>query len=221
MSKHLNRKELREDKFVNTVLASLDWLKNNARNYLPYGVALVIVIVFVGILGIRRQSAETTVSEAVYRVISLYARNTPENNEQALSLCVQMIKQNSQRKGIELFWFYQGNLLYKLERFEDAKGVFQGFLEKTPDHEYAALVRQSLGYCYEELKQYPDAEKIFLELNENGEAFLTPQILLDLARIQSLQGRNEDARSVYDRIILEFEETEYANIAQAHRAFLN
>ena len=221
MPKHIDRKGLKEDAFVDSILGLVNWIKSHRVECLRFSVlSIVILVCAVGWIK-HTKGKKLTVSNNLFQIMSLYQAPNVEAHERALEICQNTIAEYADDKSIDGIMFYEGNLLYRLDRFEESMNVFQLFLEKYPQHEFYGIIESNLAKAYEELKEYEKSEKV-LEgiLQKTKDEYIEPNVLLDLARIQGLLGNYEKARKTYDSISRDYAGTEYADIAKSHKDFL-
>jgi len=221
MSKHIDRKELKEDAFVNSILGFVNWIKLHRVECLRFSVlSIVILVCALGWIKYTK-TKKLAVSNNLFQIMSFYQAPNAEEHERALEICQNTIAEYADDKNIDGIMFYEGNLLYRLDRFEESKNVFQLFLEKYPQHEFYEIIESNLAKAYEELKEYEKSEKVLEGILQKTEGkYIEPNVLLDLARIQGLLRNYEKARKTYDLIARDYEGTEYADIAKSHKDFL-
>ena len=100
--------------------------------------------------------------------------------------------------------FYLGNCLFAMKKFDEAIDAYTNFLKQVSSQpQLALLAYDSLGYCYEEKKNYKKALENFQKtitpypgLGENG--------YLNVGRCYDALGDSEGSLNVYKKFLLEF-----------------
>ena len=177
MPKHIDRKGLKEDAFVDSILGLLNWIKSHRVECLRFSV-LFIVILVCAVGWIKHvKGKKLTVSNNLFQIMSLYQAPNVEAHERALEICQNTIAEYADDKSLDGIMFYEGNLLYRLDRFEESMNVFHLFLEKYPQHEFYEIIQSNLAKAYEELKEYEKAEKVLEEILQKAKAeYIEPNV---------------------------------------------
>ncbi|MGQ3684532.1 MAG: tetratricopeptide repeat protein [Candidatus Loosdrechtia sp.] len=109
--------------------------------------------------------------------------------------------------------FQRGIVYYNLKNYDDAIRSYNDFLNKYGSHPIAPLVRQSLGYAYEEKGLLPEAIQQF-ERVAGYNNFLAAQARLDSGRCYENLGQTSDAIRSYTKIGELFPASNWAVMAQ-------
>ncbi|MDR4499145.1 MAG: tetratricopeptide repeat protein [Candidatus Scalindua sp.] len=108
-----------------------------------------------------------------------------------------------------------GNTQYKAGKFEDAILTYNEFIVEYNKHPLLSIVRQSLGYAYEEMGQFKDAVNQFEKILNNDEAvFLKAQASLDAGRCYEKLEQLDPASTAYKKVIAVSPESYFAKMAQ-------
>ena len=106
-----------------------------------------------------------------------------------------------------------GNTQYKAGKFEDAILTYNEFIVEYSKHPLLSIVRQSLGYAYEEKGQFKDAVNQFEKILSNNEAvFLKAQASLDAGRCYEKLEQLDTALAAYKKAIDASPESYFANM---------
>jgi tetratricopeptide (TPR) repeat protein len=100
---------------------------------------------------------------------------------------------------------------------EAAKALpwFEKAVSSAPNTTERAFALNALGFAQEGAGKFTDAFTSFEKaLNAGGAENLKGDLLLNMARVQAAAGDAAKARGVYDRIISEMPDTEYARTAE-------
>jgi len=109
-------------------------------------------------------------------------------------------------------YFDHGDFAKALSWYEKAKDSTSGFER--------AVALSSVGYSYENLGKPGEAVAVFQKALELGEGSLKGDLLMAIARCQETLHDSSKARSIYDRILSELPNTEYAKAADINKAQL-
>jgi outer membrane protein assembly factor BamD (BamD/ComL family) len=108
-----------------------------------------------------------------------------------------------------------GNAQYNVKKYDDAIITYREFITRYGSHPLAPLIRQSLGYVFEEKEQLKDAIEQFEEIAKDPEAtYLKAQAGLDTGRCYEKLGQLNSAVAAYKDIIASYPESGCATMAR-------
>jgi outer membrane protein assembly factor BamD (BamD/ComL family) len=108
-----------------------------------------------------------------------------------------------------------GNAQYNVKKYDDAIITYREFITSYGSHPLAPLIRQSLGYVFEEKKQLKEAIEQFEEIAKDPEAtYLKAQVGLDTGRCYEKLGQSNSAVAAYKDIIATYPESGSATMAR-------
>ncbi|KKO18167.1 MAG: hypothetical protein DCC43_14560 [Candidatus Brocadia sp.] len=110
--------------------------------------------------------------------------------------------------------FQLGNVYYRLKNYDEAIRAYQDFLARHSGHSLAPIVRQSLGYAYEEKGLFQEAVQQFEYLSTHGQNFLVAQGNWDAGRCYEKLGLTSDAIRSYSKTIELSPKSNWASMAQ-------
>lgn len=110
--------------------------------------------------------------------------------------------------------FQLGNVYYSLKNFDEAIRTYHDFLTRYSGHTLAPVVRQSLGYAYEEKGLFQDAVRQFEDISVNSHHFLVPQGNWDAGRCYEKLGQTNDAIRSYTKTVELSPNSNWATMAQ-------
>lgn len=110
--------------------------------------------------------------------------------------------------------FQLGNVYYRLKNYDEAIRAYHDFLARYSGHSLASVVRQSLGYAYEEKGLFQEAVKQFEDISANSQNFLVAQGNWDAGRCYEKLGQTNDAISSYTKTIELSPNSNWATMAQ-------
>ena len=109
------------------------------------------------------------------------------------------------------------NACFQTGDFEKARTYYQAYLDQyeMQDAFYWKAARSGLAACDEAEEKYEDAANQYLALaDEDPGSYLAPGFLLDAARCFSAAEQKDQARTLYDRVVDDYESTPYAREAR-------
>lgn len=109
--------------------------------------------------------------------------------------------------------FQLGNVYYSLKNYDAAIHEYNNFLDRYSDHPLAPIIKQSLGYAYEEKDLFQEAIKQFEDISA-GNGFLVAQENWDAGRCYEKLGQTADAIRSYTKTIELSPNSTWATMAQ-------
>lgn len=109
------------------------------------------------------------------------------------------------------------NAFFQTGDFEKARTYYSAYLDEygRQDAYFWSAARSGLAACDEEEEKYEEAANGYLGLaDEDPDSYLAPGLLLDAARCFNAAGEKDRARTLYDRVVEEYESTPYARDAR-------
>lgn len=107
-----------------------------------------------------------------------------------------------------------GNAQYKAKKFDDAIQTYNEFIAKYTRHPLVPIIRQSLGYAFEEKGQLQEAIKQYEEiLRDDDASYLMAGASLDAGRCYEKLEQLDPALTAYKRVIDTSPESYYAKMA--------
>ncbi|MEK6737914.1 MAG: tetratricopeptide repeat protein [Planctomycetota bacterium] len=109
--------------------------------------------------------------------------------------------------------FQLGNISYSLKNYDDAIREYNAFLDSYSGHPLTPIIRQSLGYAYEEKGLFPEAIKQF-EGASTANSSLLAQEGWDSGRCYEKTGQTNEAIRLYTRTVELSPNSNWAAMAQ-------
>jgi len=143
----------------------------------------------------------------------------PEQKKEALEGAIQeytFLKNNLSATGATPWLLSElGNAQYKVKKYDDAIITYREFISRYGNHPLAPLIRQSLGYVFEEKKQLKEAIEQFEEIARDPEAtYLKAQMGIDTGRCYEKLGQLKSAVAAYKDIVATYPESGFAKMAR-------
>ena len=143
----------------------------------------------------------------------------PEQKKEALEGAIQeytFLKNNLSATGATPWLLSElGNAQYKVKKYDDAIITYREFISRYGTHPLAPLIRQSLGYVFEEKEQLKEAIEQFEEIARDPEAtYLKAQMGIDTGRCYEKLGQLKSAVTAYKDIVATYPESGCAKMAK-------
>lgn len=194
-----------------------------ANRRVTVGLALGVLVALSGVIGYLVWGSKREVNAAVllFKAQNQMAVNTgsPEDvkvREQA----VQMMRDVSTRyprsaAGAEAT-LRLGNLYYTLEKYDEARKVYQDYLIKNPSGRIAFAAGIGVGDTYLAQRKYDKAVEIYSGLmNRFPLEPLLPEVYLNLAITHLNMKRTQEAVRLYEKVVEGYPGTGWGQRAQA------
>lgn len=110
--------------------------------------------------------------------------------------------------------FQMGNIYYNLKNYDEAIRAYNDFLNKCSGHLLVPVVKQSLGYAYEEKGLFPEAIRQFEEASSESAGLFAAQKGWDAGRCYEKLGQTNDAIRSYTRAIEFSPNSNWATLSQ-------
>lgn len=124
------------------------------------------------------------------------------------------LKETNPSPGVTPWILFQlGNISYSLKNYDDAICEYNAFLDSYSGHPLAPIIRQSLGYAYEEKGLFQEAIKQFEGVSLANNSF-TAQEGWDAGRCYEKIGQTNDAVRLYTRTVELSPNSNWAAMAQ-------
>ncbi|ODS33970.1 MAG: hypothetical protein SCARUB_00840 [Candidatus Scalindua rubra] len=108
-----------------------------------------------------------------------------------------------------------GNAQYKVKKYDEAISTYKEFINRFYKHHLTPVVRQSLGYVFEEKEQLKDAIEQFEIIAKDPEStYIKAQAKLDTGRCYEKLGQLNSAVAVYKDVIDFLPESSWAKMAK-------
>jgi predicted negative regulator of RcsB-dependent stress response len=181
VSQHITRKELKQDKFAETLAHGAEELASHQRQLWYLGAAVLVVIL--AVIGWRLWServnaqAQTALDEAM-RVFNARIRAAGEPEEPG-----------------------QPSYVDEKNKLTDAAKSFEKVSADFARTKPGRLARYYAGLCYAQLGNYDEAQKWLRMVEGSSDAELAPLARLQLAQVLARMGKGDDAVKLYQQLI--------------------
>ena len=208
------------DEFVSILDRVRDVFLKNWRIFAPAIVVVVMIIIGVLLWARNLQRKETHASLLLSQGVTalkdadgLSEGETGSSYDEALETLTTLVEEYGSTESGELGLFLVGKCLSRLKKYGEAVKRYEEFLEVSENKQlYRSLALQSLGFAYENEKDYDKAVACFSELAEMEGNFLRGESILALARIHEQKGQREEALQAYRDFL-----ASYPDSTESHR----
>jgi tetratricopeptide (TPR) repeat protein len=151
-----------------------------------------------------------------YQVQREAVDSSPEKAWQAVREGFEtLIADYGNRVGGKLARIRYGDICYQAGHTDEAIALHERALADFDDAPfYRALILNSLGYAHADKQDWQEATRYLNQVVAMPEAPLRDKALFVLAGIHDAQGRHDDARAAYRKIVDEFADSIYAGMAR-------
>jgi len=186
------RKQLKQDKFVESMVAVPHFFSRHAKLLIFIGLVAVGVIAVMTSIGAYRRSMDSKASSLFQKAggadafLELY-HNYPRSTVAPIAL------------------YEAAAMLFAGGSYGESKENFRLFLEGFPGHPLAPDALNSVGYCLEAEGQVLQAAGAYRNVaKEYPDAAAAPGALINSARCYRLAGKDGEAVAQYEMVIRDF-----------------
>jgi len=128
-------------------------------------------------------------------------RYDQEDWNELLTSSKRVIDLNPDKEVLAKALYFQGEALYRLERYDECVEILQQVVNKKIDPELRFLVNSRIALSAAEQGDYDEAMSYLTEIENKGEfSDFAPRIRLDIGFIHEIQGDDEEAVSTYTKL---------------------
>jgi tetratricopeptide (TPR) repeat protein len=204
MTDKLTKMELEEpDKLHIFFEEFLEYVKHNQMKIAMIAAAIVVLLLLIGGWFIYDRNYENKAGGLYQAAFLLEKSGAPQGIESAVKQYRDLVSQYPRSVAAVLASYRLGNLFFKVGRYDEAIGFYQGFLEKASgNNDLKTLVLSALGAAYEGKKDLKRAleyyEKAIVTPADNGFAALNYQ---NAARIYEQMNNKAKALDYYKKAL--------------------
>ena len=226
----LRKDELRRDRFLEIVSRSVVWIRGHGKHLAISVLALLVLGAAAGGLLVFRaridKEARTLLAQAddLFRkaISTPISRSDPkamERIERPIKTYQEVIERFPRSRSAVEAAIRLGNIYYQLERYDKALSMFEDYLNRYPKGRFRFLAGLGVGYSYEEKGELEKASHAYAAALETTSTDpLLPEAYVALARVQASLGRVEDARQVSLKVVEQWPNTGWAEVAKQQLA---
>lgn len=221
-AKKKTRKELLKepDEFLTLSSRLLGAAVSYKSQILYAGVGLLLVAALFSGYRLWANRAEAAASSLLDQAVSKSERIKKEQSvEKALQETAADFKSVMERHGRtasgRLARLLYGNLCFAAGDTSQAIDLFKTALDQFAEQPLIhQQVLKSLGYCHERLKDYGAAAGYFERALATGNPLLEDEVLFQLGELYQRQGKTEQSREAFNRILTEHKGSAYLELVR-------
>ncbi|MBM4054289.1 MAG: tetratricopeptide repeat protein [Planctomycetes bacterium] len=184
---------------------------NKYKIFIGIGIAVAVSIASGTITFVKAKSRkEEAAWQSMWRINNDLAKavqsgKTEKDKNEALNNAIEAFKyvEETSASSGTMPWilFQMGNIYYDLKKYDEAIRSYNDFLQRYSGHPIAFMVKQSLGYAYEEKGLLQEAGGQFNDAVLSDKIFLLAQQGWDAGRCYDKLGQKENAIRSYTKAI--------------------
>lgn len=184
---------------------------NKYKFFIGIGIAVAVSIAVGTVTFVKAKSRkDETAWQSMWRINSDLAKSaqagkTEKDKNEALDNAIESFEyiEEALASSGTMPWllFQKGNVYYELKKYDEAIRTYNDFLQRYSGHSIAFLVKQSLGYAYEEKGLFEEASNQFNDNLLSNKAFLLAQQGWDAGRCYDKSGQKENAIRNYNKAV--------------------
>ncbi|MFC1682900.1 tol-pal system YbgF family protein [Candidatus Zixiibacteriota bacterium] len=211
--KRIYKHDLKEDHFVTATFQFTSYVREHQNLFISILAVIVIVAIVIAVAMSSRGRSKEDAGRMLGEATILYQQG---NFDGAIERCQALIDQHGGSKHAANGVVYLADSHLKLQHYEDAINAFQLYLDKYDDDDF--LVASSLtgiATCHEQLDQFSQAGDFYLKAAEDVPGFYgAPEAIMNSGRCYATAGEIEKARASYQKLIADYGESRYMNLAK-------
>lgn len=230
MAEHINRRDLKHDRFVDEMELAYESMRRNTRRIALVALALLVVIAaIVALIAFNRRQetvAQGLLAEAIATMEKPVAgepgapadaqfKSADEKLAKVEPLFRRVTEKYEGKDAADVADLYLARIAATRGDVKTAEPKFRAFIEDHPDHLLAGSAQMSLYQIQlgngQTSELIADVEK---QLTAESPVLPKDALLALLARAHEIAGNDAKARDAYQRVINEFPDSAYAMDAQ-------
>jgi len=204
------------------------FVEQNIRQVAAVGLIIVVLAGGIGFWKYTKAQAEEASYALLFTAMNQYnssdkpagskdaAPANDENSRQALQEFKKIAAQYPDTTAGKAALFYAGACSYDLKKDEDARSLYQEFLEKTAGEQnyLRPSAYEGIGYVYERKGDYKQAIEWFEKQKNDASDSLNMMAPLNLARCYAAIGEREKACTSYKEFTEKYPSSSFAEAAK-------
>jgi len=217
--RRLTKKELKQDRFVESTMSALSELRKHGTKI---GVGAVLIILLLIASFYYFQSKRRTALDAIADLsgaIALYSTGDFPNAIPRLEN--HLLRYGGTKSGAKALYFL-ANARYFQGNFDGALQDFKRFLERNPDDPLLSPSAQmGIAACYEQIEEWWEAAVGYEEVRKRySESVLVPEALVSAGRCYEKLEEWDKAEQLYREVIENYPEKAFSADAETYLGLL-
>lgn len=212
-AKKLTRQEIKEDKFLTTMLEGYKYTQQHSSSVIVIGVIVVVVVVAVwGFFSYRTSREQRALNTLGIAELAYRTQNIAEATDSLKSLTEHYASTKAGREG----WFALGHLYYIQGMYDEAITAYENYLKKPlEDDDLKAGAMVGIAACMEEKGEYKTAADKYEEVRTSFPDFFQKQeTMLSEARCLEFSGDREKALELYKEFLNDYPDSPHKSRVQ-------
>ena len=207
--KKLTKSEMREDEFVEWILAAADYVRDRAKIFITGAGGLIALVVVIQLI---LQAEDENRNEAFKKLGQVWIAEDEGRSEDAIRLGEELISAYGGTPAAGRGVIFLANNYYAQERYSEARKLYQTYLNDYGDLDILVFAAwNGLAACFEAQGNLQKAAEKYQEYASLHKTSLqAPQALFEAARCYGLAGNNSSQQSLLKEITTEFSDSPVA-----------
>ena len=217
--KKITKKDLKEDKFVETALKTKTYLEENSKQVT---IAVIAILAFVVLIMVYKNYHEQRVMKANALLGLAQVEYQNMNYAKARNFLNRLFEEYDGTDAAVQGYFVLANLNFEQEKYEEAEVAFKKFID---NYDGSKILKASgyAGYaaCLEHRGAYKAAAKYYLKAQKAAPDFIEAANYLYLAGLNFAKaGQIDQSRDAFQLIVEKYEKSNRFNDAKAQLILL-
>ena len=211
MSRGLTKKEIKKDEFLDAATDAGEWLESNWKTVLAWAGGLAVLALLVSGWHFMSKARDEAAQDILGNGMQVLATG---NYDQAIDLFGQAADKGGSGATEAVSNLYKGIALSRSGRNADAIPVLKEVGDTASDLLVGQTARAVLAGIHADDGNHDQAEAIYLALSTETEGVYPPaQALLNAGLARIAQGRDAEARELFEAIVADYPQTAAATQA--------
>ncbi len=219
IKKKVRKKTLPEEEVLNLYEICMDYYERNRRfvHITAISILMVILLIIGGIFYYKNSRKQALLLE--YEGYKLYhslyqTESIPE--EKRLKEALQKFEAAYKKSPSARLLLYIANTQYSLKQYDDTMRTLQKFIKKYSDNkELLPLAYYKMALVQMKNGKNSEAIETLKKIYQTRDAYLKDLALYEIGRLLEVEGKTEEAKEYYTKLVKEFPESPYSKVAQA------
>lgn len=198
----ITKRQLKEpDEFITLTERTFIFVRQNTKKVAAAGIIILVLIVAAVFFQMWEKKKEEEAARAFGVALETYERTTAQARESlaqdekaTLAKFDEVITKFPRTSSGKISLVYKGNILLKLDEYDEANKVYTIFLDKAGKEKlYRYFAWEGLGHAYEGKKDYVKALEAYKKILEVGEGYQLAEAHLNIGYCYDKLGKNKEA----------------------------
>ncbi|HSB03625.1 MAG TPA: tetratricopeptide repeat protein [Thermodesulfobacteriota bacterium] len=200
--KRITKKQLKgPDEFITLTERTFIFVQQHTKKIAAAGIILLVLIVAAVLFQMWEKKQEEEAARAFGVALEVSGRETTQGQEGSagdyktvLAKFDEIITKFPRTSSGNISLVFKGNILLKLEEYDEAIKAFTIFLDKAgKERLYQYFAWEGLGHAYEGKKDYGKALEAYKKILDSGEGYQISEAHLNIGYCYEKLGKNKEA----------------------------